>query len=191
MPPKVKIKKEEILDAAIEIIRTEGIAGVNARALGKRLDCSVQPIFRNFLNMDELRKALYDKIECVFDESMRSGLGRHRIPFLGMGLAYIEFAKTEANFFKFLFMSDEFKGKSVLEMIKEEENQEYIYIIAGMTGLDFENAEELFLSIWLITHGIASLMATNDCNLSEETIIRLLMDSFSGMKYQLKKRGEN
>lgn len=191
MPPKVKITKEEIINAAIEIIRTDGIAGVNARALGKRLDCSVQPIFRNFLNMDELRRSLYDKIEWIFDESMSLRMGRHRIPFLGMGLAYIEFAKKEGNFFKFLFMSDEFKGKSVLEMIKGEENQQFIHIITGMTGLDFENAEQLFLSIWLITHGIASLMATNDCDLSEEMIIRLLMDSFSGIQYQLRTKGEN
>ena len=114
----------------------------------------------------------------------------HRIPFLGMGLAYIEFAKTEKNLFKFLFMSDGFKGKSVLDMIKGDENQEIIHVIEGMTGLNFENAEQLFLGIWLITHGIAAMMATNDCDFSEELIIKLLKDSFSGMKYQLSIRGD-
>jgi hypothetical protein len=114
------------------------------------------------------------------------GMGKHQIPFLGMGLAYIDFAKSEQNLFKFLFMSDGFKGKSVLDMIRAEENREIVRIIAGMTGLDFERAEQLFLSIWLITHGIAALMATNDCDFSEETIAKLLTDAFSGMKTQFK-----
>ena len=113
-------------------------------------------------------------------------MGRHRIPFLGMGLAYIDFAKTEQNIFKYLFMSDVFNGRSVLDMIRAEENKEIVEMIAGMTGLDFKSAEQLFLSIWLITHGIAALMATNDCDFSEETIAMLLMDAFSGMKIQLK-----
>ena len=189
MPPKVKVTEEAILDAAMNITRDKGIAGVNAREVGKALGCSVQPVFRNFQSMEKLKEGLYQKTESIFDDYMRSGMKRHRIPFLGMGLAYIEFAKTEKNLFKFLFMSDGFKGKSVLDMIRGDENREIIHIIAGMTGLDFENAEQLFLGIWLITHGIAAMMATNDCDFSEEQIVKLLMDSFSGMKYQLSIQG--
>lgn len=191
MPPKVKVAQEEILDAAIDIVRASGIAGINARELAKKLGCSVQPIFRNFQSMEKLKQDLYHMTENLFDAHMRAGMGRHRIPFLGMGLAYIAFAKTESNFFKFLFMSDEFKGRSVLDMIRGEDNQEIIHMIAGMTGLDFDNAEQLFMSIWLVTHGIASLMATNDCDFDEELIAKLLTDSFSGMKYQLSKKRDN
>lgn len=190
MPPKVKVTEEAILNAAMNITRDKGIAGVNARGVAKALGCSVQPVFRNFKSMEKLKDGLYQRTESIFDDYMRSGLKRHRIPFLGMGLAYIEFAKTEKNLFKFLFMSDGFKGKSVLDMIRGDENREIIHIIAGMTGLDFENAEQLFLGIWLITHGIAAMMATNDCDFSEEQIVKLLMDSFSGMKYQLSIQGE-
>ncbi len=189
MPPKVKVTEEAILDAAIEITREKGIAGVNARELGKALGCSVQPVFRNFQSMEKLKEGLYKKAENTFDDHMRRGMELHRIPFLGMGLAYIKFARTEKNLFKFLFMADGFKGKSVLDMIRGEENREIIHMIAGMTGLDFENAEQLFLGIWLITHGIAAMMAANDCDFSEELIIKLLMDSFSGMKYQLSIQG--
>lgn len=189
MPPKVKVADGAILDAAIEIIREKGIAGVNAREIGYALGCSVQPVFRNFQSMEKLKESLYKRAENIFDNHMRSGMELHRIPFLGMGLAYIEFAKTEKNLFKFLFMSDGFKGKSVLDMIRGEDNKEIIQMIAGMTGLGFDNAEQLFLSIWLITHGIAAMMATNDCDLSKELITKLLMDSFSGMKYQLSIQG--
>jgi AcrR family transcriptional regulator len=186
MPPKVKVTQEAILTASIEIVKHKGIGNLNARDIGKALGCSVQPIFSNFENMEQLKEVLYQRIETLFDEHMRMGMGKHQIPFLGMGLAYIDFAKSEQNLFKFLFMSDGFKGKSVLDMIRAEENREIVRIIAGMTGLDFERAEQLFLSIWLITHGIAALMATNDCDFSEETIVKLLTDAFSGMKTQFK-----
>lgn len=186
MPPKVKVTEEAILAAAIEIVRDKGIVSVNARDVGKVLGCSVQPIFSNFENMVKLKEALYQRTEKMFDDHMRQGMNRHRIPFLGMGLAYIDFAKTEQNLFKYLFMSDVFKGRSVLDMIRADENREIVELISGMTGLDFDSAEQLFLSIWLITHGIAALMATNDCDFSEETISKLLMDTFSGMKNQLK-----
>lgn len=189
MPPQVKITESAILDAALGITRTRGITGVNARELAAELGCSIQPVFRCFQNMDNLKQALYAKAEALFDDCMRQGLGRHEIPFLGMGLAYIEFAKTEKSLFKFLFMSDEFKGRSVLGMIRDDENKETVRMIAGMTGLDFKMAQRLFLSIWLTTHGIASLMATNDCDFSERQIASLLMDSFSGMKNQLRSTG--
>ena len=190
MAPKIKITETAILDAAIEITRDNGISGVNARELAKSLGCSVQPVFRCFQSMDNLKQDLYQKAGNIFDEYMRRGMECHKIAFLGMGLAYIDFAKKEKNLFKFLFMSDGFKGKSILDMIKDNGNQEIVHMISGMTGLDFKSAEQLFLSIWLTTHGIASMMATNDCDFSEEQMVRLLMDSFSGMKYQLSIRGD-
>lgn len=190
MPPKIKVTKESIMEAAFQLLKEHGISKVNARDLALSLHCSVQPIFRTFHQMDNLKKELYLHVERLFDEFMDSGMQRHRIPFLGIGLAYIEFAKKEKNLFKFLFMSDEFKGRNLLQMIREESNQEIIGIISGMSGLNFDQSQELFLTIWLITHGIASLMATNDCDLSENQIEVILMDAFAGIKVQLKTKGE-
>ena len=186
MPPKIKITEDAILEAAIGITREKGIASVNARELAKSLECSIQPVFRNFQSMENLKRDLYKKAENIFDDYMRLGMERHRIPFLGLGMAYIDFAKKEKNLFKLLFMSDEIKGKSILEMIKDDENQRIVEMIAGITGLNSENAEQLFVDIWLITHGIASLVVTNDCNFSEEQVVKILMDSFSGIKHQLR-----
>ena len=163
----------------------KGIASVNARELAKSLGCSIQPVFRNFQSMDNLKKDLYKKAENIYEDYMRRGMERHRIPFLGLGLEYIDFAKNEKNLFKLLFMSDEFKGKGIFDMIEDDENQRRVEMISGMTGLNSENAEQLFVDIWLITHGIASIVATNDCHFSEEQTLKILMDSFFGIKYQL------
>lgn len=191
MPPKIKITLDAILDAGIEITRKKGIASVNARELAKTLGCSIQPIFRNFQNMDNLKTDLYKKAENVFDDHMRSGMECHPIPFLGLGLAYIDFAKTEKNLFKFLFMSDDFNGRSVFDMMKDEENRQVVGMISGATGLDLENAERLFIYIWVMTHGVASMVATDNSDFSEEQTVKILMDTFLGLKYQFKTTEES
>lgn len=179
MPPKIKIKADAILEVALEITRTSGIEGLNAREIARILGCSIQPVFRTFQNMDNLKTALYQKVEDYFNTYMRDGLN-HRIPFLGMGLAYIRFASEEKNLFKLLFMSEALHVDSPMDMIAGADNQEVIALIAGMTRLNHDHSRKLYVDIWLLTHGIASLVATNQCHFSHEEIETILMDAFKG-----------
>lgn len=55
MITKRKIQKSDVLREALEILKTENFENLTARRLATILDCSVQPIFYNFSNMDELR----------------------------------------------------------------------------------------------------------------------------------------
>lgn len=185
MAPKIKITNEAIIDAALSIIRKGGIGSVNAREIAKILRCSIQPVFSNFHSMENLKKSLYQKAEEIHNDSMEKGLSAHKIPFLGVGMAYINFAREEKNLYKFLFMSDEIKGKGFLDMVKEDDSQQIVGIISQMTGLPNEKAQELFVNIWLMVQGIASLVATNDFEVSDEQIEKILKDSFLGFKYQL------
>lgn len=193
MPPKVKIAKEAIIKAAFYLLKEHGIGEVNARALAKRLNCSIQPIFRTFRTMENLKVELYRHVDQVFEKFMEDGMQKHPNAFRGMGLSYIEFAKTEKYLFKFLFMNDVFKGKNLIQMIKEESNQEIIGLISTRTELTFHDAQDLFFNIWLVTHGIASLMATNDCDLKADQIETILSDAFTGfqMQFKIKKSSKN
>ena len=44
MPPKARITRDMILDAAFDLVRAEGHEALNVRTLAKRLGCSTQPI---------------------------------------------------------------------------------------------------------------------------------------------------
>ncbi|KNZ41225.1 TetR/AcrR family transcriptional regulator [Acetobacterium bakii] len=189
MPPKIKIKEDDILNAGIKIARKSGIEGVNARELAKELGCSIQPIFRTFQNMENLKKALYQKVEENFNAYMLNGMN-HKIPFLGMGLAYINFAKEEKNLFKLLFMSDFIQVDGLMDMISGEENKEVIELIAASTHLNEENAKKLYVDIWLLTHGIGSLAATNQVHFSNAEAETILMDVFKGLLNQFAKKEE-
>ena len=179
MPPKIKITADAILAVALEITRRSGIEGLNAREIARILGCSIQPVFRTFQNMDNLKTALYQEVEAYFNTYMLEGMN-HRIPFLGMGLAYIRFASQEKNLFKLLFMSESIHVDSPMDMVAGDDNQEVIALIAGMTGLNHDHSKILYVDIWLLSHGIASLVATNQCHFSDEEIEMILMDSFKG-----------
>ena len=58
MPAVRKVSKEQIIDAAVEVLRDDGFSAINARSVAKKLGCSTQPIYFSFKNMDELKTAL-------------------------------------------------------------------------------------------------------------------------------------
>lgn len=189
MPPKVRISEQAIVDAAIQIIRDEGEGALNARSLAKALGCSVQPIFHNFPSMEHLREAVYQKVDSLFEEQLLQGLEKNAIPFLGMGLSYIDFARREKHLFRLLFMSDGFRGKQVIDLASDDVNKPIISIIAQMTQLTEKQSEQIFLGIWLMVHGIASMLATNECSLEDAQITQLLQHTFTGLKNEYSKEG--
>ena len=60
MPPKIKIDKDNIIKAAVQIVRERGIDALNARAVAQKLNCSTQPIFSNYDSMNELKKRCHE-----------------------------------------------------------------------------------------------------------------------------------
>ena len=48
MPPNTLFQKEEILTAALKLVREKGEKALTARALAAELGCSVKPIFGLF-----------------------------------------------------------------------------------------------------------------------------------------------
>jgi hypothetical protein len=190
MPPKERITEQAIIDASLDLVRTSGIASLHARGVSKVLGCSVQPIFHKFSSMESLKESVHLKANLLFEEQLNRGLASHPIPFLGMGLAYISFARTENELFKFLFMSDALPSKEVVNLASDEANKPIVAIISQMTGLDCQKAEQIFLGIWLMVHGIASMMATNECTLDEAQIETLLKHTFSGLKHEYGKKEE-
>ena len=68
MPPKCKFTRSEIIQAALDIARTQGISYITARALGTKLGSSSKPIFSIFDNMEEVQtevKKAAKALRCV------------------------------------------------------------------------------------------------------------------------------
>ncbi len=54
MPPRAKITKEMVIDAAFEVAREAGGENINARTVAKKLNCSTQPVMYHFATIEEL-----------------------------------------------------------------------------------------------------------------------------------------
>ena len=184
MPPKVKITKEMIIDAAFEIARSEGAENINARTVSKELNCSTQPVMYHFKTIEELKRAVYEKSD-EYHSSYIMDIHSNN-PMKDIGLNYIQFAVKEKNLFRFLFQSNEFLGKNISELINAEELQPIIAILSQETSVNTEQAKIIFRSLFLIAHGYASMFANNEMEYDEQTVLADLGLIFDGTVKTLK-----
>ena len=94
MAPKFKFTRAEITDAAMQVVRRNGIGALTARAIADELGVSTQPVFTCFSTMAEARGAVRSAAESIYDGYVEEGL-RAEIPFYGFGMQYIRFAREE------------------------------------------------------------------------------------------------
>lgn len=187
MPPKSKFTREQITQAALNIVREQGLEGLTARALGKRLGSSACPIFTVFENMEEVQQAVLEAAGACYREYVERGLSE-KLAFKGVGTQYILFAVEEPRLFQILFMSGR-TGRpdfeNVLPLIDESYEQILLSITAGY-GLQETAAERLYRHLWIYTHGIAALCVTQTCCFTGEEISEMLTEVFSSLLKKIK-----
>lgn len=179
MPPVRRFKREDIIDTAYNIVKEEGFESINARRIAKELGCSIQPIFHNFTTMDELNKAVYDKMSDKCREYMFKNSDKEKA-YKEMGLGYISFAKDYPEFFKAIFMQ-----KTNLDaesfIMSDFTADDIVRIGQGFTGYDYEEQKKFHVKVWIFTHGIACLLATNTAKFTDEEIEELLVSTVGAM----------
>lgn len=177
MPPKAKFTKARITQAGLEIIRNEGMENLTARALGKKLGSSACPIFTVFENMEEVQAEVTKAAKALYSEYVKRGL-EETPAFKGVGMQYILFAIKEPKLFQLLFMSEQPKKpvvENVLPII-EDSYEEILQSVKSSFELSEREAENLYRHLWIYTHGIAVLCATNMCTFTPEEMGRMLTE---------------
>ncbi len=165
MPPKTRITKEMILQAAFEIAQTEGAESINARTVSQKLGCSTQPVMYHFKTIEELKRAVYEMVDQYHSEYISEICSND--PMKDIGMNYIRFGVKEKNLFRFLFQSNEFSGRNILELT---DFKPIIEILSKEAELTEEQAKTVFRSLFLCVHGYASMFANNDLDYDEESI---------------------
>lgn len=177
MPPKAKFTKEQITKEALNIIREKGMESLTARALGKKLGTSACPIFTIFENMEEVQSAVKKAARDLYGEYVKTGLGE-AIAFKGVGMQYIRFAMQEPKLFQLLFMSEQPQKPTVVNVLPiiDENYPEILLSIKNSYNIQDNDAEKLYHHLWIYTHGIAVLCATNVCTFTPEQIGKMLTE---------------
>ena len=192
MPPKCKFTREEIIQAALDIARSKGTAAITARALGAKLGSSPKPIFSVFENMEEVQAEVLKSAKALYAGYVQTGL-RQENAFKGVGTQYILFAFKEPKLFQLLFMSEqsrEIPVSGILPIIDESYDQILQSVQDGF-GLDKKDSEWLYRHLWIYTHGIAALCATNMCSFTAEDISTMMSEVCVGLLKELKRAKES
>ena len=175
MPPKAKFSREEIIDAAINIVREDGFDALTSIALGKKLGSSARPIFTVFQNMEEVQQEVIITAKKKYREYISKGLSQD-LAFKGVGMEYILFSINEPKLFQLLFMTEQSQIPDltgVLPLIDDSYEQILRSIQSGY-GIDKSSAEILYRHLWIYTHGIATLCATNMCRFTNEEVSSMI-----------------
>lgn len=191
MPPKAKFTKEEILSAALDIVRSKGIDALTARLLADALNSSPRPIFTVFAGMDEIVREVILKAKSLYAEYVRRGLTC--VPqFKGVGVQYILFAIEEPKLFQLLFMNERGSVPPLCEVLQliEDSFEEILASITNAYGFDRDTALRLYYHMWIYSHGIAMLCATKMCSFTADDISRMLTEVCASLIKKIKGDGK-
>lgn len=181
MPPKSKCTKEQIVEAALQMVREEGMESLKARELAARLGTSTAPIFTAFHSIEEIQKEVMEKARSLYSEYIQKGL-KQEPAFKGVGMKYIEFAKDEPELFKVLFMSDE-KENLVAHFLPSYDDNfpEVLEVLRSAYGISMEAAKKLYNHMSVYAFGFATLYAQRIYMFTMEDISRMLSEVFAAM----------
>ncbi len=182
MPPKFRYTREEMIAAALELVRQGGKDALTARALGAKLGCSAKPIFGLFRNMEELEGEVIAAADAYYQKYLVQKMQEGQYPpYKASGMAYIRFSKEERELFRLLFMRDR-SGEIIGENL--EEIRPLLDLIRKNTGLSEREAYLFHLEMWIYVHGIATMLATSYLEWDAEFISNTLTDSYQGLRYR-------
>ena len=180
MPPKEKVSKAQIQKTAFDMTKEYGFEAVTARKLAQQMGCSTQPIFRAYENMEDLRCDLFYMSAEYFADYMLAKKSRSEPKYITLGMAYIELAIKEKNLFGLIASVDDFGGDPLGSFIKKDDGILSLDTLPQVKGLSADKKQELFLMVWMFTHGVATMVASGRVKLTNKEIRLLLTKAYEG-----------
>lgn len=186
MPQRTFFSREAILEAAFQLTRERGWAGVTSRSIAKRLGSSTMPIYSTTRSMSEIEREVRRRAEAVLLAYQRRPASADIA--LSKALGYVSFARDEKNLFRFLYVDRPAgAGRIEGEASGEEAGDKappattFEELVAGDALPTLEEQTRVamgdprILKSWIFTHGLASMLASGVIELSDEAIRSLLL----------------
>ncbi len=186
MPAIAKVTKEMIINAAFEIAKEMGAENITARTVSQKLGCSTQPVLYHFKTIEDVRIAAHKKGIEFHINYVTNLSGKYERPMLEVGMRHIQVAVEQKNLFRFLFHSNYYTGISLSDWLTEENFGSIFSILKIQAKVDNRQAHSIFSQIFLVTHGIASLLASNAMVYDEAYCINTLSNAYFGIMYLIK-----
>lgn len=180
MARKKTITRDQILDAAYDVVAKEGFSHFTARNIAAKMKCSTQPIYLEFKNMDDLKHVLVEKvIEELSNKLLHKEITGDKL--LDLGINSIEFANKEKQLYKALYL----EGAADVSKMKEYSYEYFVENIITDTEyaeLSEEQIKSVYSGFWILVSGLSALTSSGILEFKQEEIIELLNGSFETMK---------
>lgn len=166
MPAVRKVSKEQIIDAAVDVLRDDGFSAINARSVAKKLGCSTQPIYFSFRNMEELKAALTERAIQMHTQRVRDSMRIHEgsdSRYSSYGMGFVKFAAEEKQLFRWLYLEGEQLGPYQNDVLTSE----VISVITEEFGCEEDVARRFHQDMVYFTYGLAILANTDHLHLTE------------------------
>jgi AcrR family transcriptional regulator len=175
MPPKVKTEAEKqalrtvIIDAARELFIHQGVEAVTMRAIATRIGYSATSLYLYFSDKDQLLRAVVDTDVLKLAQALQSTLSiaDPLQRFLQFAQHYVQFALTNPNHYRMMFMTQHPPCDIALSSIEQNnpEQDAYSQLIgvvtsayaAGIFKPAFTDATLIAQTVWAAMHGLCSL----------------------------------
>lgn len=180
MPKKPKFTKEQVINAAYELIKQEGIESFAARPLAKKLNSACSPIFTLFESMEDVKMEVYKKVRKEFVLELKKSLDYFPI-FKEFGLRFVKYAISNPKLFVMLFGPK--YVISMEELIKDFEDiiEPILQGIEKTFELERKDSEYLFTQMIVNANGMAIYMVTGQRTYTEEEIGKFLSEFCIGL----------
>lgn len=179
MARKKTITREQILDAAYTVVSTEGFSRFTARNIAAKMNCSTQPIYLEFQNMEDLKMALIKKVH--------DHLATDVFPVEQTGdkvydlvLNYVGFATKERRLYRAMYL-EEYGGGQEMQEFSYNYYKNLVKTDPRFEDLTEEQIDSLHMGTWIVATGIAALMSSGIIQPTDEEIIRLVEDSMESI----------
>lgn len=183
MPSSPKIKKQDMLQAALEIVAQDGYAALNINAVAKKLGCSTAPISWQFGGMDGLRQELIPFAEQYVEKTYYRFSENEFVTFEQRGKGTVDLALEKPYLFRLLYTGERSQLLSNgFELKQDPSDGTNMYEkIADLLQITVEQVMDFAMTMMVYTQGIGTLIASGIVQDTKENMYRMLHNT--GMTY--------
>ena len=154
MPRKVKFAAEDVIQAAVELVRKRGLQGLSAPAVAEELGGSTMPIYSHFNSMQDLEDEVVKKawqLAASYQKKHFTG-----DIWIDQAVGYVVFAREEPHLFRCLLDGRNLELKFQLNRHQWEKLGVTLETYDGFEDLDPEGVLRVRYSRAMLSHGIAT-----------------------------------
>lgn len=172
MARKKEIDKQRILDAAYKLAVRGGIESLTARNIAKAVNCSTQPIYLEFENMQDLSNQVLARIS---DELKSNTLQQNFTgePLIDLDLSYLYFAKEHVDLFRAMFVDGKFGNQMIVDTLMGLGIEKFKQQFDAEQYSD-ERLKHIVIANWIAATGLATLLINKMANFTQAQMVSVL-----------------